>query len=185
MSLQHATRLRLGLCALATLAVLGMLLQEHLNGGVQSHHFLHRADMPAISNAWSALLLPVLTWFMTGRIHQRMIQDANRETLALKDAWPAFAGFLAALLFGVLLSTAFTQDYKSLSGYLFRGMLLLAIVLPLYRAQYLLGFVWGMSATFGAVLPAVVGALVASLSAVLHVCAYPYVMRLWTRFKPV
>jgi hypothetical protein len=42
--------------------------------------------------------------------------------------------------------------------------LLLALLLPAHRPESLLGFVLGMSWTFGAVLPALVGGVIAGLT---------------------
>ena len=77
------------------------------------------------------------------------------------------AGFAGALLFGVLLAAFFTNGLGHISSYMFRGLLLLALFLPIYRAEYVLGFVLGMTFTFGAVLPTAVASLVALISAVL------------------
>ena len=57
------------------------------------------------------------------------------------------AGFVGALLFGILLSVSFTNDYETIASYLFRGMFLLALLLPVYRAECVLGFVLGMTFT--------------------------------------
>lgn len=51
-------RLRLCLTALATFAELAHLAWQHLHGGIASHHILDRADLPAISNGWSGLVIP-------------------------------------------------------------------------------------------------------------------------------
>jgi hypothetical protein len=77
-------------------------------------------------------------------------------------------GFAAALLFGIVLSAFFTFGNTEIPGYMLIGLLLLALFLPIYRAECLLGFVIGMTFTFGAVLPSGIGALLAVTGAILY-----------------
>ena len=42
-----------------------------------------------------------------------------------------------------------------------------------------LGFVLGMTFTFGAVLPTAVGSVIAALSAAMHLIVYPLIVRFW------
>jgi hypothetical protein len=179
MSEQQRPRLRFYLTGLVMLAELAHLAWEHFHGGVTSHHILHRADMPAISNWWGALVLPALTWFLTGRIQRRIAlhseSSGERSTVPVS----VVAGFVGALLFGISLSVAFTNNFESIATYLFQGALLLAILLPIYHAEYELGFVLGMTFTFGAVLPTVVGSVIGALSAVVHLFLRPVLVRLW------
>ena len=69
---QHPRPLRLYLIQSITLAELAHLTWEHFHGGIRSHEFLNSADMPAISNAWGALLLPALAWFLSAFIQKRI-----------------------------------------------------------------------------------------------------------------
>lgn len=156
----------------AVLLVAAQLAWDHTHGGIPSHHFLQRADMPAISNGWGLLLLPALTWWLTGRILRRLAAHPAGLRVAI-------AGFAAALLFGIALSVGFEMRATSLTGALFVAMWLLAVGLPVYRAECVLGFVLGMSTTFGAVLPTLVAGVVAAVSALLHRLAYPLASRLW------
>jgi hypothetical protein len=142
----------------ATLYIWALLAFEHFNGGVVSHHLLHREDLPAISNWWGALVLPLLSWFLTGRIYKRVV-----------TAYPfaVVAGFIGALLFGVLLSVLFLYQQQMLPA-LMLSLPLLALLFPLYRAEFLLGFVLGMCFTFGVLIPIGVGTLVVLMSFILH-----------------
>ncbi len=90
------------------------------------------------------------------------------------------AGFVGSLLFAILLSVSFTNDYETIASYLFLGMFLLALLLPVYRAECVLGFVLGMTFVFGAVLPTVIGSIIAALSAAIHLYVRPLLARLWT-----
>ena len=183
MSERQLSRLRLLLTVLATLAELANLMWEHFNGGVVSHHILDRSDLPAISNWWSALLIPALTWFLIGRIQRRLALDSSGNQTASKLPMSVIAGFVSALFFGILLSVSFTSGYETFSSYLFESMVLFALVLPVYRAECVLGFVLGMTFTFGAVLPSAIGCAIAAVSAVIHICVRPILVHLWAWFR--
>jgi hypothetical protein len=77
-------------------------------------------------------------------------------------------GFAGALFFGILLSIFFTLGYSELPGYMIAGLFLLALFIPVYRAECLLGFVIGMTYTFGAVLPTAFGSVLVLVSAILY-----------------
>jgi hypothetical protein len=164
------------------LAELAHITWEYFNGGVKSHHFLNLSDMPAISNWWGLLLLPSLTWFITGRIQKRM---AGKNTATATFSVSIFAGFVSSLLFGILLSISFVNNYETIAELLFLGMFLLAFLLPIYRAECVLGFVLGMTFTFGVVLPTAIGSVIAGISATVHLLLYPFLVRLWTRVRRI
>lgn len=170
---------RMGLTVLATLAELVQLAWQHAHGGVASHHLLDRADLPAVSNGWGALLIPVLGWFLTGRLQRRYMRcpDAKARSLGRKMA----AGFGVALLFGLGIAVSFTHGADRVTNGLFEAMIVLAILLPGYRAERVLGFVLGMLFTFGAVLPTAVASVIAGVSALLHLGAWPLLSRRWKR----
>lgn len=168
MTVQQIRRLRFFFTALVMLAEFAHLAWEHSHGGVVSHHLLNRPDLPAISNWFGAILLPALTWFLTGRIQKRILLTFGGNGSAAMFPVGIIVGFLGSLILGVLLSVAFTNGYETVAGYLFGSMLLAAVLLPVYRAEYVLGFVLGMTFTFGAVLPTAIGSILAVLSAVIH-----------------
>ena len=150
------TTRRLQLAALALLAEAIHLGWETLHGGIASHHLLQRADLPGLSNAWGLLILPALAAWAAGRLPR---------PLATAREWrPVAAGFALPLLLGAALSLAFGLGQQALTEALFFGLLLLALLLPAHRPESLLGFVLGMSWTFGAVLPALVGGVIAGLT---------------------
>jgi hypothetical protein len=147
------------LTLLATLYICTLLAFEHMNGGVISHHILQRADLPAISNWWGALLLPVLSWFLLGRIYRRV---SDRYPLTV------FISFAGALLFGVLVSVLFRHGQQEVLSQLMLSLPLLALFFPLYRAEFLLGFVLAMTYTFGALLPTGFGVMVLLMALLVH-----------------
>ena len=187
MNEQQAKRIRIYLTVAVLLAEIGHLAWEHFHGGIASHHFLNRADMPAVSNAWGLLLLPVMSWFLGGIALRRSIATAAAVTInapggqaeAAGLARGVFVGFFAELLFGASLAATFSLGYQDVTSILFFGMLLLALVFRVYRAECVLGFVLGMTFTFGAILPALVASVTAVISAVAHRVLYPLARRVW------
>lgn len=187
MNEQQAKRIRIYLTVAVLLAEIGHLAWEHFHGGIASHHFLNRADMPAVSNGWGLLLLPAISWFLGGIALRRSIATAAAVTINVPGgqaeaaglARGVFVGFFAGLLFGASLAATFSLGYHDVTSILFFGMLLLALVFRVYRAECVLGFVLGMTFTFGAILPALVASVVAVISAVAHRVLYPLARRVW------
>lgn len=167
---------RLALTVFVLGAQLGMLAWEHFHGGVRAHHLLANPDLPAVSNWWGLLLLPVLTWWTVGRAQRR----SERAALAGQPVRPApLTAFLCALAYGAMLAGLFAAG-SPLVDYLFLGLLALALVVPLWHAEYLLGFVLSMNFVAGPILPAMFGALIALLSWLVHTAA----RALWRRLRP-
>lgn len=187
MNEQQAKRIRIYLTVAVLLAEIGHLAWEHFHGGIASHHFLNRADMPAVSNGWGLLLLPAISWFLGGIALRRSIATAAAVTINVPGgqaeaaglARGVFVGFFAGLLFGASLAATFSLGYHDVTSILFFGMLLLALVFRVYRAECVLGFVLGMTFTFGAILPALVASVTAVISAVAHRVLYPLARRVW------
>lgn len=168
---------RIGLTLFVTLGIWSLLIWQHFRGGVPAHYFLADSDMPKVSNWWGGVLLPVLTWGLLSFSRRR----------AMKADTPGFKsvilGLLAGAAFGVALSISFVSGHESISRYLFYSLLPLALLLPVYRSECLLGFVLGMSTALGAVLPIVFGTLMALATFVIHRFIGEPLMRLigWRR----
>ncbi len=160
------------------------LMWEYFHGGVKSHHLLDQASLPAISNWWGLLVLPAMTGLLSGSINKRIALPYSNKVSTSKIP-VVIIGFLGSLIFGLLLSTSFTNGYETLTTYLFFGMLLLALLFPVYRGECIVGFVLGMTFTFGAILPTLVGLVIAALSALIHLFIFPGLVRLWASFKGV
>lgn len=148
--------LRLRLAALAFLAEAVHLGWEALHGGIQTHHLLQRADLPAVSNAWGLLVLPLLAAWAAGR------WPADRA--ATRERGWVMLGLAVPWLVALAMSWSMAQELSGVTELLFMGLLAAAVVLPGYRPECLLGFVLGMSWTIGAVLPTVIGGLIAGVS---------------------
>ena len=137
-----------------------------------------RKDLPAVSNWWGAIVLPLLTWFLLYRIQKRIqLNNAEKTKLPLNIVYR----FAAALLFGILLSTFFILGYADIPGYMMMGLFILALFFPVYRAECLLGFVIGMTYAIGAILPTIAGSLLVVISAVLYLYVRPALLYIASR----
>lgn len=146
----------------AIAVVMALLLGwQHLNGGVPSHHLLADASLPTLSNWWGLLTLPVLAWFLLGRIERRRRADPA----APHGDSAAFAG---ALVFGAVLSLLFTAGRHDATDYMALSVFVLALFYPVHRAACVLGFVIGMTWTFGAVLPTIAACIFAAAGAAIY-----------------
>lgn len=173
MKLSTAINSRLLPVLLVALCIWSLLVWQHFNGGVPSHHLLHRSDLPAISNWWGGLLLPLLTWWTLARIAARQPAVSQRGVLA---------GFAAALLFGIALATSFMLGLHHITEWMPPALLLIALFFPVYRVECLLGFVLGMSYTFGAVLPTGFALVISLLAFVIYNFIRPVPLYFYRRF---
>lgn len=139
-----------------TIEIWALLIWTHYNGGVPSHHLLHRKELPAISNWWSGLLIPLLSWFLLYRIQKRIFQKKNEKSQVTSLFRIVKIGFTVALFYGALIAVLFIYNVASIPSYLLLSLLLIAFFYPIYLAECILGFVMGMTVTFGAFLPTIV-----------------------------
>ena len=117
---------RILLTLLAFGAEAGILAWEYLNGGVRSHHLLANPDLPAVSNWWGLLLIPLLTWWTMTQLRRRIDHSAQPSA----QGFAALAAFVCALAYGLALSLLFSHG-SMLVDYAFFGLLALALVLRL------------------------------------------------------
>ena len=103
----------------------------------------------------------------------------------LEESSPVFwnlevlTGAVGGLVFGALLSTAFVLRQEDLAFYVLLSIVLLAVLLPIYRAECVLGFVLAMTFVFGALLPTIIASILAAVSALLHLVVYPRIVLVW------
>lgn len=160
--------MRWRIIALATLAYWSLLAYQYRHGGVAGHSFLAREDMPVISNWWGGLLIPLVAYVLTGRLQRRLVAfgtDSARADAALRMAAVAFVG---ATLYGGAMAIGFSTGYDEVPSFLFQALPLVGLLLPIFRAEYLLGFIVALSMRFGGVLPLIIATGVAGLSLLLH-----------------
>ena len=150
---------RILLASLVALFIWSLLIWQHFQGGVPSHHLLQRSELPSVSNWWGGIILPFLTWFLVGRINMRKdIENSNA----------VIGGFFGALFYGIALSVSFVYGFEQISSLMGLGLPIIALFLPIYRPQYFLGFVIGMTYAIGAVLPTGFGVVVGLVSFVIY-----------------
>lgn len=146
----------------AIASVMALLLGwQHFNGGVPSHHLLADPGLPQLSNWWGLLTLPLLAWFLLGRIERR-------RGAAPRAAHGDGAAFTGALVFGAVLSLLFTAGRHEATGIMAQAVFVIALLYPVHRAACVLGFVLGMTWTFGAVLPMIAAGVFAAGGAAIH-----------------
>lgn len=143
------------------LATLALLAWEHFNGGIKSHHFLGNPAYPPMHNGWAVLILPLLTWFAVGRIERRGLSQS------------VFIGFSAALFYGAALATTFATGNLNATKLLFFSAFAVSVLLPVYRAECVLGLVLGMAVVFGPFIPVVFAAVFAAISAFVYLLLWP------------
>lgn len=175
-------RSRIYFTVIITLAIWGLLAWNYLHGGVPSHHILAREDMPSISNWWGGILLPVLTWFLLYRAQKRLNLLAAKKSMGEMKVKVAI-GFGVGLLFGLLLSIFFVLGISELPGYMILSVFIGALFFPVYRAECLLGFVIGMTYTFGAVLPTAIGSMLALVGALIYLLIRPAILFVISKFN--
>ena len=143
-----------GLGLLASVVHLGW---EATHGGVRAHHLLARGDMPSFSNWWGLLVLPLLGGIAAASVQTRL--QSSPATLATSSI-----ALIGSTLVGVTMSALFVANYEEVVSWVFLGVLATGIVLPIYRPEYLFGFVLGMMVVFGPVIPLAGGLFVAGVS---------------------
>lgn len=147
------SRTKIAITTFVTVFVLVLLLLEHFQGGVRSHHLLARKDMPVISNWWGILIVPLTSWLLLTLIQKRHISSVNdQKTITQQEV----QGFICAFIFGVILTILY-YNAPELPGYFMSMTFVLALFIPIYRPEYYLGFILSMSYGFGGILPVLFG----------------------------
>ena len=166
-----------------TIAIWLLLIWTHYNGGVQSHHLLHQEELPAISNWWSGLLIPALSWGLLYRVQRRLMRGTEPTAEAPGLLRNTLYAFTAALCYGALIAVSFTLNVDSIPGYLLLGLLLIAFIYPIYRAECILGFILGMTVTFGAFIPTIVASIFAIPAYLIGRFIAPFIRSLFTKHQ--
>lgn len=121
---------------------------EYFNGGVKTHHFLARADLPGFSNWFTLLVLPVLGVALAVRSAVEKVRNSSGAT-----SQQLAVGAISSFVYGGALAASFLFGLDQLSFVLFLGLFLFTIAFPIYRAECIFGFVAGMTIAFGSVIP--------------------------------
>lgn len=181
MQRQNLTKIKACIVGVVTFLIFSFLIWEHFHGGVTSHHLLHQQDLPSISNWWSGILLPILTWFLLSRIEKRLDKKISQTKQTNNAVSTVFWLFITGLVFGILLSTSFTNEYKPFLDNVLYVIIILSFIIPVYYSEFILGFILGMTYTFGAVIPTVFILTVAVIGLVVYRIIRPIVLSLTTR----
>ena len=161
---------------LGAVVAIVQLAWEATHGGIQSHHLLARADLPALSNLWGLATLPALGWLAAYFV-------GSRSAISGHAVARAVAAFVCALILGGALSTAFSLGLEDVSAGLFLAAILAGLFVPTYRAEYLFGFVIGMTWVVGPVLPVIAGTLAAMVSLLAHFVLRPVAFGLYRKLR--
>lgn len=151
-------KLRVALTLLVTFLVWSHITWDYFHGGIPTHYLLQNADLPGIPNWLGGLVLPFFTWFLLYRIHKRI--DRRKITVASESLRAVVLRFLAAVLIAILIAICFMNGID-LIDYIMGCIFILAFFFPLYKSEYLLGWVLGSAFTFGAIIPIGFGSLLA------------------------
>jgi len=146
---------RILLTAIVTFLIWAHLAWDHFHGGIPTHYILHDPNMPGIPNWLGAIALPFFTWFLLYRIHKRIDSANNRESLKT-----VFLRFMGGIIFALIISISFMNGIE-VTDYVMGLIFILAFFFPLYKSEYLLGWVIGASYTFGAIIPIGFGSILA------------------------
>lgn len=76
--------------------------------------------------------------------------------------------FLLGLILGISIAVSFTNDYGFFLDNVLYILLILSLIVPIYYAEFIMGFVLGMTYTFGAVLPTIFILIIAALGFLIY-----------------
>lgn len=175
-------RLRVIITIIISILIFGLLFWNYFHGGVLSHHILDQKDLPAISNWWSGLFLPVLTWILLGKIKNRIEKQTITDSRYKSKMASVFGRFSIGLAIGIILSVSFIYDYKPFLNNVLYLLLVLSFIVPIFFSEFILGFVLGMTYTFGAILPTVFILLMAALGFVTFKFIRPLIIKSTKKF---
>jgi hypothetical protein len=156
---------------------LAHLAWQWTHGGIVSHHLLANPDLPAVSNGWGIVALPALAWIASRRFLRRAVSGAAARRSILMGA-------LGAAGAGIGLSLAFSFGSGDHAALVLLAILLSGIALPIYRAEYLLGFALAMAWTFGPILPTLIGSVIALASFIVRRSVWPAMTWAASRLRP-
>ncbi|HTO14625.1 MAG TPA: hypothetical protein VLZ83_02595 [Edaphocola sp.] len=135
------------------------ILWEYFNGGVVSHNLLARKDLPAISNWWGLLTVPLLFWIAISLVNRRRGNEIKSELKSEEYETKVLKRFLAAFAFGIIISLLWEFNFGNFLQYFILFPILIAFFTPVHLPECLMGFVLGMLFTFGGVLPILIGVI--------------------------
>lgn len=172
-------RITLYFTTFITLAILALLFWDYFHDGVPGHNLLKRKDLPKISNWWGAILLPLATYISLKRIEKRINFNANvsNQNFIKQHLVP----FLIALLYGVFIVVFSSTGNSQISYSMFLVLFAVALFISIYKSEYFLGFILGLSYTFGGALPVIIGVVLVTVFYILFKFIRPIFVFLGTK----
>lgn len=147
---------RIWFTSVVFVVLFALLLWQHFNGGIPSHHFLARKSMPLVSNAWGGVVIPLFTWLMLWLINRRLFLS---QVVQIPFPKHVFVAFIGSLIYGIVLGISIHVGFKEISSNTPWLLIITAFLFPVYRAEYFLGFVLGLTYWVGGLLPIVIGSI--------------------------
>ena len=161
--------------ALVVLLVATHIAWDYYNGGVPTHYLLHNKDLPGFSNWWGLLTIPLSTI-----ISIYVIQGNYKKNPTPNELSKITYGFIAGLFLGVLLGILWIFDLQSIMPFVIGMPIMISFFTPVHYAHNFLGFILGMSYTFGGVLSIIIGLVLVLLSFLVWIIfrkGVPYVFK--------
>lgn len=177
METTNYTKSRIYLTSIASIIILGLLIWQHYHNGVPSHHILNKENLPEISNWWGAIWIPILTWFLSGRIVNRIKKQKLLAHQHKNQYLKIYGLFLLGIIFGLSVALSFTYDFKLLLDNIIYIFLFLSLFVPIFYAEFILGFIFGMTYTFGAILPTAFILIITGLGFLIYRFIRPLILR--------
>lgn len=143
------------------IGILGLTLWDYFHGGVPGHNLLKRKDLPKISNWWGLLSIPLVTYVSLKRIEKRINfkTDFTNQIFFKKHIVP----FLIALVYGIFIVVFSSTGNSKISYSMFLILFMVALFVPIYKSEYFLGFVLGLTYTFGGALPVIIALVLSTV----------------------
>ena len=183
MQLPYTTKTKVLITGMVTLFIFSMLLWEHFHGGVASHHLLAQDNLPAVSNWWGGLLLPVLSWLLLGSIEKRIRKQSPESLLTSRQVRRMLGLFISGLVFAISIAVSFTHEYHLFLDNVVYLFFFLSLIIPIYYGEFILGFILGMAYTFGAILPTIFILLLAVIGLLIYRFIRPLIIKLSRTFS--
>lgn len=170
--------LRLIITFVVAVLIFSLLIWNYFHGGVASHHILDKKNLPAISNWWSGILLPILTWILLSRIKSRIEKQTGSGGQYKSLMTNTLARFTIGLIFGIILSVSFVYNFKPFMDNVLYLLLIISFFIPIFFSEFMLGFVLGMTYVFGAILPTAFILIMAAGGFIIYRFIRPLVIKL-------
>ncbi len=138
---------------------------DYFHDGVPTHYLFQSGSLPGISNWWGVLVMPLIVWIILHRIKQREEKDSSAQNFSRIRL--IVIRFVSALLVAITISILFNISSSGLD-YIMIGLFILAIFIPLFYIEYLLGFIIGAAFTFGVGIPTLFGPVLLLIFAIIY-----------------